>query len=128
MQVFEDNVGICDCRHSCRLIDALRQRNSLLELFVLIGLPSFGCELVKCIDHLEFASQRRAMRCRVGRRVADIDTIENLRFATLFGISADDRDRIALLNAFVLPNLVAILIGQTINVYAVIAVNHVESA
>ena len=106
----------------------MRQRNSLLELVVLIGLPSIGCELVKRIDHLEFASHWRAMRSRVGRRVADIYTIQNLRFATLFGISADDRDRIALLNTFVLPNLVAILIGKAINVYAVIAVNHVESA
>ena len=106
----------------------MRQRNSLLELVVLIGLPSFGGELVKCIDHLEFASHRRTTRSRVGRRVADIDTIQDLRFAALFGISADDRDRIALLNAFVLPNLVAILIGKAINVYAVIAVSHVESA
>ena len=106
----------------------MRQRNSLLELVVLIRLPSIGCELVKRIDHLEFASHRRVMRSQVGRCVADIDTIQDLRFAALFGISADDRDRIALLNAFVLPNLVAILIGQTINVNAVIAVNHIESA
>ena len=59
--------------------------------------------------------------------MVDINCIQNLRLTALCGVASDDGDRVARLDTFVFPYLVAVFVRQTIDIDARFAVNHVET-